>query len=57
MPAKIESIVEPTNPFEGYTSAQYDETDNWLCRPDIEGDENVCNRDLSATIVFPDGST
>ncbi|MBE9539556.1 MAG: DUF3089 domain-containing protein [Proteobacteria bacterium] len=50
-------IIAPTNPFEGYTSPQYDDTDNWVCLPDIEGDNNVCNGDLSATLVFADGST
>ncbi len=56
-PTPAPEVAAPTNPFEGYSSTQYDEFDNWLCRPDIEGDDNVCNRDLSATIVFPDGST
>jgi len=59
---KEEAVVEPavaapTNPYEGYSSELYDATDNWLCRPDIEGVDNACNGDLSATIVFADGST
>ncbi len=45
------------NPFEGYTSEQYDAPDNWLCRPDLADDANVCSRDISATLVFPDGTT
>lgn len=56
-PTPEPEVVALTNPFEGYTSPQYDEADNWLCRPDIEGDDNVCSRDLSATLVFADGST
>jgi hypothetical protein len=50
-------VAAPTNPYEGYSSELYDATDNWLCRPDIEGEENACSGDLSATIVFADGST
>ena len=50
-------VAAPTNPYEGYGSELYDAPDNWLCRPDIEGDDNDCNGDLSATIVFADGST
>jgi hypothetical protein len=43
-----------TNPFEGYTSEQYNGQENWLCRPDIENEFNVCQRDLSTTLVFAD---
>ena len=50
-------VVVHTNPYEGYSSELYDASDNWLCRPDIEGEQNSCNGDLSATIVFADGST
>ena len=45
------------NPYEGYSSALYSGTENWLCRPDIEGEANVCEADLSSTIIFPDGTT
>ena len=45
------------NPYEDYSSAQYDSPENWLCRPDIIGEDNVCLRDIDATIVFADGST
>jgi hypothetical protein len=45
------------NPYVGYSSALYSSTKNWLCRPDIEGEDNVCEADLSSTIVFPDGTT
>ncbi len=51
------AVAAPTNPYEGYSSELYDATDNWLCRPDIEGVDNACSGDLSATIVFADGST
>ena len=46
-----------TNPFEGYTSEQYSGQENWLCRPDIEDEFNVCQMDLSTTLVFADGTT
>ena len=49
--------VSDPNPYEGYTSELYDGQQNWLCRPDIEGEFNVCQRDLSTTIVFADGTT
>jgi hypothetical protein len=44
------------NPYEGYTSEQYGGAENWLCRPDIEDARNVCQLDLSTTIVFADGT-
>jgi len=44
------------NPYNGYTSEQYDGKENWLCRPDIEHTSNVCQWDLSTTIVFADGT-
>ena len=46
-----------SNPYEGYSSTLYAAPDNWLCRPDISGDANACEGDLSSTIVFADGST
>jgi hypothetical protein len=46
-----------TNPYASYTSELYEGTENWLCRPDIVGDDNICNRDLTSTIVFADGTT
>lgn len=48
---------EADNPYIGYTSELYDGQQNWLCRPDVEGEANICNRDLSITTVFADGST
>jgi hypothetical protein len=45
------------NPYADYTSAQYEGPENWLCRPDIQGEQNVCQRDIDATVVFADGST
>ncbi len=45
------------NPYQGYTSEQYGGKENWLCRPDIEDESNVCQWDLSTTIVFADGTT
>ena len=44
------------NPYNGYMSKQYSGKENWLCRPDIEDEFNVCQRDLSTTIVFADGT-
>jgi hypothetical protein len=45
------------NPYADYSSELYDGTENWLCRPDIQDENNVCMRDISATIVFADGTT
>src|SRR5829696_6478320 len=42
--------------YEGYTSDQYADGRNWLCHP-ADADENVCDRDLDATLVYPDGTT
>ncbi len=57
-PVSAEPVVEPpTNPFIGYTSDLYDPVDHWLCRPDIAEEDNACSGDLSATLVFADGST
>ena len=44
------------NPYQGYTSEQYGGKENWLCRPDMEDESNVCQWDLSTTIVFADGT-
>ncbi len=41
--------------YEGFTSDQYADDANWLCKPGIVDD--VCSRDLDATAVAPDGST
>jgi hypothetical protein len=47
--------------YEGYTSEQYGGGRNWLCHPALTeeptADENVCDRDLTATIVRPDLTT
>lgn len=48
--------TDDLNPYEGYTSEQYAGPENWLCRPDLEAETNVCSRDISATIVFADGT-
>jgi len=53
----LEPVFERSGPYENYTSELYEGTENWLCRPDIAGDTNICNRDLSSTIVFADGTT
>jgi hypothetical protein len=43
-----------TNPYPGYTSATYTDPAHWLCRPDKD---DVCDRSLDATAVFPNGRT
>ena len=48
---------QPVNPYKGYVSEQYDGPENWLCRPDIKGEDNACEGDISSTIVFADGTT
>jgi hypothetical protein len=42
--------------YHGYTSEQYADGQNWLCHPD-DADENICDRDLDATLVNADGTT
>lgn len=49
--------ADEVNPYAGYESEQYDGPENWLCRPDIQGEDNACEGDLSSTIVFADGTT
>ena len=46
-----------SNPYQGYTSELYDGQQNWLCRPDIDAEYDICDADLSSTIVFADGTT
>ncbi|HEY8525772.1 MAG TPA: DUF3089 domain-containing protein [Acidimicrobiales bacterium] len=41
--------------YENYESGLYAGDENWLCRPDLTDD--VCHRDLDATVVNADGST
>jgi hypothetical protein len=43
-----------TNPYPGYASATYADPAHWLCRPDAD---DVCDHDLDATAVFPNGRT
>jgi hypothetical protein len=50
-------VALDVNPYTGYVSEQYGGPENWLCRPDLEADTNVCSRDVSATLVFADGTT
>jgi len=40
--------------YDGYASGVYSDDANWLCKPGIE--EDVCDRDLDATIVYADGT-
>lgn len=44
------------NPYGNYQSAVYDNTRNWLCRPDINGPQNVCLGNFDTTSV-PGGNT
>lgn len=41
--------------YEGYTSETYADDAHWLCKPGI--DDDVCARDLDATVVEADGTT
>ncbi len=49
--------ADEVNPYAGYKSKLYDGPENWLCRPDIQGEDNACEADISSTIVFADGTT
>ncbi len=42
-------------PYGPFVSDQYANGRNWLCHP--LADRNYCDEDLSATVVYPDGST
>ena len=47
--------VELPEGYEGYTSENYADDARWLCKPGIADD--VCSRDLDATVVAADGTT
>lgn len=42
------------HPYTGHTSEVYADDAHWLCRPDLSDD--VCDQDLTATEVAPDGT-
>jgi hypothetical protein len=46
----------PSNPFAGFTSTLYSNSDNWMCHPSLAVADNICAGDLDATLVFADGS-
>jgi pimeloyl-ACP methyl ester carboxylesterase len=48
-----ETEVEIVDPYEGHSSEIYEDTDHWICHPDL--DDDVC-ADLTATVLAPDGS-
>lgn len=53
--ARAEARREPPpNPYPGHVSAVYGDPAHWLCRPDTD---DVCDRDLDATIVRANGKT
>jgi hypothetical protein len=52
-----DSSADAPNPFAGYQSEQYENLAHWLCHPDLPEADDVCDQDLSATVVYPDGST
>jgi hypothetical protein len=41
--------------YGGHESELYSEDGNWLCRPGSA--DNVCERDLDATVIYADGTT
>jgi hypothetical protein len=45
--------AEVVDPYDGHTSEVYDGTTNWLCHPDLDGDE--CS-DLSTTVIDAEGN-
>ena len=53
--ATAEAAAPLPDAYEGYSSELYAEDGSWLCRPGLEDD--VCARDLDATVVNADGST
>lgn len=49
-----ESVKSADDPFGGYQSATYRNPEVWLCLPDTV---DVCDSDLRATAVYPNGTT
>ncbi len=47
----------PPNPFAGFVSALYTDSNNWLCHPALADVDNVCASNLDTTLVFADGSS
>jgi hypothetical protein len=43
-------------PYVGYQSQIYQSLDPWLCHPRQEAGDNVCLRDVDATVVVADGT-
>jgi hypothetical protein len=58
VPLLVAAIATPgaraAEPYAGYSSPVYADPARWLCRPDTD---DVCDRDLDATIVRPNGRT
>ncbi len=46
----------PDQPYARYQSEIYQSLDPWLCHPDQDDGDNICLRDLSATVVVADGT-
>lgn len=42
--------------YAGFSSPQYADGQHWMCRPG-NATEDVCDRDLTATVLRPDGTT
>ena len=45
--------TEPLERYADYESANYDDPDHWVCRPDRT---DICDEDLSSTVVEADGT-
>jgi hypothetical protein len=48
------SVADVETPYPGYESEVYADDAHWLCKPGLD---DVCARDLDATVVNADGST
>ena len=49
-----EAAASPLERYRDYQSQEYDDPAHWVCRPDVE---DICDSDLSTTVVNADGTT
>lgn len=55
--AGCEEATGTSNPYAGHRSDVYADPAHWLCHPALDAADDVCHRNLDATIVHPDGAT
>lgn len=55
--AGCDEASDRSNPYAGHRSDIYEDPSHWLCHPALAEEDDVCHRNLDATIVHPDGAT